>query len=398
MALKSLIDTSRQVRSTGVFDDNFVDVNLQAVAEGQSFLQEDLNILRTLIKDITGEQNWYDAPKVPLTDVRGMYDKLLIQPVQVPQTTFVNGIGNTSVTGIAANQSNDREGYVYDSSVTKTLTTKAWVILRDSTTNDGILDSQEREVFGIATFNGIDGDTIDATVKILSIHTYVDVGGVATPSEWNGTADAILPQRVKLLNVNEDFAMTNAAFGGDMNSAEIGTRDFIDYLNNVGGNIFGYIANEDITTTLNKISPKVAYTYNLSDNISAQTGIPNNTYTTVYSSNNYLTNGDDFVTALGTVDAKLKSLTEGLSAVTPDTQVFIVSAGISEGSPVSIPNSRTYDNTNVNSMDVIFNGAVLTSDAQAGTTADYATTSSTSVTFHIDLVPTDVLKFVIKKS
>lgn len=398
MALKSLIDTSRQIRSTGLFDDNFLNVNLQSVAEGQTFLQEDLNVLRTLIKNITGETNWYDAPSVPLADVNVMYEKLLIQPVQVSSVVITDGIGATGVTGIAANQSGSSEGFLYDSSVTKTLTTKAWVILRDSATKDGILDSQERELFGIATFNGIDGGTIDGVTNILSIETYVDVNGTATPAVWSGTVDCIVAQRTKLINVNEDFAMTNAAFGGDMNSAEIGTRDYIDYLNNQSANIFGFIANEDITTTLNKISPKLAFTYNLSDNLSDQTGITSNTYTNSYSSVNYVNNGDTFITAIGTIDAKLKTLSDGLGAVTPDNQVFVVSAGIAEGSPVTLPNTKTYDNTDINSMDVIFNGSVLTSDGQAGTVADYATTSSSTITFHFDLVPTDVLKFVIKKS
>jgi hypothetical protein len=85
MALKSLLSQARQIKSSV----QQADVDLGAdnasrdtLVNGAAYLEEDLNNLRSMILDITGEVKWSDIPAVTLADAAGAAKKLIIQPVQ----------------------------------------------------------------------------------------------------------------------------------------------------------------------------------------------------------------------------------------------------------------------------------------------------------------------------
>jgi len=60
---RSLLDQLVQIRRSGTYDDAVSGVNTSAVAEPtvSGSLQEDLNVIRTLMKDLKGGTNWFDS-------------------------------------------------------------------------------------------------------------------------------------------------------------------------------------------------------------------------------------------------------------------------------------------------------------------------------------------------
>lgn len=55
---RSLFNQDTQVSSSNSYDDNIA--NVATVAESQENLEGDLNVLRTLIKNLKGTTNWFD--------------------------------------------------------------------------------------------------------------------------------------------------------------------------------------------------------------------------------------------------------------------------------------------------------------------------------------------------
>ena len=59
---RSLLDQLTQIRNSGTFDDGVSGVYTSAVAEPLTMsgsLQEDLNVVRTLVKNLKGTTDWY---------------------------------------------------------------------------------------------------------------------------------------------------------------------------------------------------------------------------------------------------------------------------------------------------------------------------------------------------
>ena len=71
---RSLIRQLEQIRNSAAYDDVISDVHNSAVAEiaVSGTLQHDMNVIRTLIKDITGTTNWYDDSGTDLTTLAGL--------------------------------------------------------------------------------------------------------------------------------------------------------------------------------------------------------------------------------------------------------------------------------------------------------------------------------------
>jgi len=70
---RSLLRQLEQIRNSATYDDAISGVHTSAVAEiaVSGTLQHDLNVVRTLIKNITGTTNWYDDPGTDLVTLSG---------------------------------------------------------------------------------------------------------------------------------------------------------------------------------------------------------------------------------------------------------------------------------------------------------------------------------------
>lgn len=71
---RSLIRQLEQIRNSATYDDYISDVNNPDVAEiaVSGTMQHDMNVIRTLIKNITGTTNWYDDSGTDLTTLAGL--------------------------------------------------------------------------------------------------------------------------------------------------------------------------------------------------------------------------------------------------------------------------------------------------------------------------------------
>lgn len=152
---RSLFDQDLQIRASITYDDSISGAHDSTNAEGQGNLEEDLNIFRTLMKDLIGETNWYDDPDLTMQEI---YDKQFIylrhesgfDGVTVDGTstnsfdTSIKGItghadggGNSTTTGIVVNDTRN-----YRLSV------------RDATSQNAIDDGLGNEVFGRLSWSG----------------------------------------------------------------------------------------------------------------------------------------------------------------------------------------------------------------------------------------------------
>ena len=426
MAIKSLISQTRQIKASELYSD----VLDMAGAEGTTFLNEDLNMLRTQIKNITGLAAWSNVPSETLATISssGVSTKKLIQPVQINSVTFTSGLlGLSGVnSGIASEILNTTtDGYVYDTSATPSVDSKAVVTVRDAISNAVIIDANENTIFGIVKFDGADGGAVTGiTGGLLSVQLYTDVNGTATAATYSGLAEIIIPQRVALGDVDEAFSMVNAGFAGAVGSIELGDRMWteLDATTGVYGvtdgtnDELGITANSGLTTAINAVIPEASKAKDIAVAVQAITGVTV-ADTTDWSlttdlatefdgagvTTNYLngtTTDTNYLQAFKTLDTAIFTVATLAANASSDKVVDILTVGVAEGAAVTVPSAKNYLNTDKDAMDVLLNGQELISDVVAGGAGlgDYAETSISSVTFNFPLEATDILTYKIYKT
>jgi len=406
MALKSLLSQARQIKASVAQTDTDLGTDnsdRNTLVTGAAYLEEDLNYMRSMILDITGENLWSDIPAVTLKDAAGSSNKLILQPVQysgsvkdannlVTDLSAVAGVDNTTDT--------EDLGYVVTDADTPAPGTKAFVALRDKATNMPLVDADENQIFAVAYNDGNDK---------VQLKFYTDVDGTYTAATLSGTVDfeAILPSRQTLANADEGFAMVNAGFADQVGAIELGDRAWVDGVLNDGSTAtYGFEDNEDVTATINKIAAVGIDDKNLGDNVSVVSGIDSATYTTTFKTDNddsYLEDGDTLVAAIEKLDLQAKANADAAASASADKVINIVTKNVAEETAVTLPQSKTYVETDKDAMNVFVNGQHLVSDAVAdanksGDVGDYKETSSTEVTFHFPLEVGDVIVYSISKS
>jgi len=399
MAIKSLLSQARQIRASKTFGDiSLGDANAdrKTLAEGQDFLEGDLNVIRSLILDITGETEWSDKPSVTLSEAAGAANKLILQPVQ----SAITGVDGTSVvTDITVTGTNTTAttdiGYILDDTETPAVGSKARVTLRDKATNQILVNADEKEIYGIASNDGNDK---------LQIKFYTDVDGTATEQSVTGDIEVIAAYREKLSDINEEALLTNAGFAGAVGAFEIGDRVYVD-VDQDGNPIFGFVDDENITATINKIASISGGNKKLGDNVSTVSGITSDTFTTTFKTDNadsYFEDGDSLYTALTKIDAEAKVLEDAIANASGDEVSEILTADLAEGDAYTLPNSKTYTNDDKDAINVFVNGQRLTSDLSIGDgsvgNGDYTPDSTTTIKFSLPLEADDVVTCVIYKA
>lgn len=445
MAIKSLISSARQIRASEAYKDlNYVDgtqgvrelagdVHSAAVAEGTTYLEEDINHLRTQLKEIIGKTNWYDAASISLEGLASTGNKTIIQPVQVmAPVTFAAGSADltTIASGTGGLASGTENGYVFDDSVTPPVTTKAKVILRDKVTNMPIVDADENIVYGVLTFDGADAGAVTGLAGgLLTVKLYTDVDGVATPSTYDGVAEIVIPQRVGLSDAAEDFAMINAGFAGAVGSIELGDRMWValdpatgnyDLVAETGDNAdLAITKNDGLTKVINALIAKASLGEDKATGASDVLGVTYGTdglvdtdFETEWDGDGISTNYIDYNAGAGTttilgalkvLDNQLKvveSLAENAGA---DVQVAILASDLAEATAYTVPNTKTILTGDKDAVNVYVNGQLLASDLQVSGTAgdgsgDYTISATDTITFNFPLLAGDVVSIHIFKA
>ena len=147
--VRSLFDQVSQIRAS-TSHAAVSSVHTEGVAQGQTTLEGDLNVLRTLVKDLHGKTNWYDLAAMKLSDVAGKY--FLNVEHAAAFDNVATGTGLTSIafdTGIKG--ITGHAGGVGSSTVTGIVlnaTLAHHLEIRDHDTQDSIDDGSGNAVYG----------------------------------------------------------------------------------------------------------------------------------------------------------------------------------------------------------------------------------------------------------
>ncbi len=397
MGFQTRIDQLRQIRGSHNYLDNISTVNEQVVAESSLTLEEDLNVIRTLLKGITGKENWYDASTINLEDSVGSSLKKLIQPVQLNNLNLVNGEVASGLTSGTVSENSLDNGYIIElHNATPTLSSKAIIQLRDKNTNAPLITEDEQNIIGIMFgTEGVINSSLITLEDDLIIKTYIDNAGTLTPYNHTGNVEALIPQRVNFKDIDENALMSGSGFAGAIGSIELGDRVFTP--SDLAG-YFNIQDDESITDVINKIIEVSSNEITLTNIISNITGIDSD-YGVSWTEENYISSTDNFSQSIDKLDMALKIVENQVDNNTITTITQNIDDTIIAGTVHTIPEDKTYDNTNSESMKIYINGSRTSSDASCGGAGlgDYSETSTTEVTFNGTLVATDLVVYEIFK-
>lgn len=153
---RSFLSQALQVEASVTYDDTIASPHTVGVAEGQTTIEGDLNVFRTLVKDLQGTTNWYDASDMSVNGIAGKYFIALLAPAGFTTGTAITATGSTTafdsvIKGITGHNdgagSSTAEGVIVGS-------TKAYrVEIRDHATQNPFDDGSNNEVYGRLSYS-----------------------------------------------------------------------------------------------------------------------------------------------------------------------------------------------------------------------------------------------------
>lgn len=307
---RTFLRQAEQISGSAIYDDTLT------VSAAESYLakslEKDLNYVRSQLKAITGETNWYDTPGVTLADVE--HDE------QGMSGSFQNIYTFTGMTDRNdTSPSYSSQIYITDG--------------EDLEEAIGALDLQVK-----ANYDGYTGLTLDAVCEV----------GATT-----------------------DVAIIDTASGSSFGSLlDTGNLD-------VWGDIIvdGTVDGVDIATFQ---ASALGFTGMTDESDSSPT----------YTSQIYVTNGDDLEAAIGKLDAAVS-----IAAVVKEVERL--SAQVDSGSAHTVPGSHSHVAGDGSSMDIYLNGQLLQSNT--GTELrDYVESGSDEVKFTFGVPTNSYLTYLIR--
>ena len=368
--MRSLIRQLEQIRNTVTYDDTIVDVNLATIAEPtvSGSLEQDLNVLRTLIKDVKGSTNWYDGLGTYFdpsdTDAGSTQNKSLsldnIRNNTLDAKTVIlpvvddNGGAGFTVSGTST-------GFLLDTTTTyATASDRRGLAVFASTANSGSywdeggLDRVVRvDVINLATGNEM---ATSSGVVYAKLHDAADFGGTGTGtdvyvkfyaddapidlSDVQGGAPSsvkiVYPYRRLMSEMSEyDWARTEfvSSWAGDV--------ELVEDIHNIWA-FTGATDNDGSAQPWNNTTGN----YSLSaDPVSLKEAIDalNDTIGDLtYTNSYYLTSGSSVDAALDTIDSKLYELDNSLSSSSGEKWVETLGADVDKNVEHTLPYSLTY--------------------------------------------------------
>lgn len=427
---RSLLRQLEQIRRAATYDDDVASVNTSAVAEPtvSGSLEQDTNVMRSLLKQLKGTANWYTAPDkyfdptntdgsntankmVTLSGIAGhtLDSKTIILAVTADNsgsgyTVSTSSSGILVATGARYATAADRTGLPIYASAGGVFYDEGGadnvcrVDIVNNATDSEIVDGSGNVVFG-RLWDGADaggtGDGVDAFVKF-----YTSAGPCNMPTGVTNIS-VVYPRRKRLTDVQE-YEWLRTDF---INSWE-GDVELIEDISNLWAFVGASDGDADagpwtntgagylLTSDPNDLKTAIDL---LNDGIGAMN----------FGSTNYLS-GDT------TVAESLIDLDSALDAVADQ-----IAAGIGEKFVESVTGSMISKNTAHNiasligsytpesgagregkNMDVYVDGQLLAADTGAnGVNADrdYGETSSTTVTFRFDVQVGRNITYVVRQ-
>lgn len=432
---RSLLRQLEQIRRAALYDDAVVDVNTSAVAEPtvSGSLEEDTNVIRTLLKQLKGTTNWYDAPP-------DYFDPTNTDAISTANksATLNNISGNTldaKTIIVAVSDDNSGNGYTVSGTSTGVLLTPVTTNYADaanrlglpifaSTTNSGtyydlggndnvcridiINTSNDGEFVTIAgdtvygkfhdgaDFGGT-GETGDVYVRLYANNTPIDMSSVS------GTVTNIkfvYPVRKRLSDMQEHEWLRT-----DFISSWEGDVELIEDINNM----WSYTgASNNLDSTTGTWSNTSASYLLQSDPSSLKTAIDlinDGVGSRLFAEENYISSGATITAALDALDQEIKDLSDSIASGVGEKYIESVGTAITKNVAHTLPYSITYTPEDTAgregmNMDVFVDGQLLAADTGVnGVNADrdYAEASSTSVTFRFGIQVGRNITYVIRQ-
>lgn len=418
---RSLLRQYEQIRRTAVYDDGIADINTEAVAEpstptvsgsSTSVLEYDLNVIRTLMKQLKGTDNWYDA----LPSYQNAEDTDNDIPVSL------SGIAGNTLDAktilLAVNDSNSGNGFsltpgdggfLFNNSLAyATHTNRLGLPIFQSTTNSGTYYDEGEYRDEVVTIDLLDmsnnsefrdsnGDIVFAkfhdssdfggggTGTNVYVKFYTDAGPYTITADDPTSIRIVYPYR-KLMSQVEEHEWTRTDFISSWEGDAVLIDRIVD--------LWSYVGSTDGTRTPSWTSisgsPMVSSEANLVDAIEAiNTGFGDR----IYTEHNYIDSGDFFTDSLDDLDMAIAALADTLSDGSNDKHVEIVTSDITAGTVHQLPVGLTYTPKSESghqggNMDVYLDGQLLSASTGSfgeNEDKDYSETSSTHITFHFDI-------------
>lgn len=423
---RSLLTQYEQIRRSATYNDAVSNVNDASVAEpttptvsgsADSVLEHDLNVFRTLIKQLKGTTDWFDSPgnyfDAESTDAGGTETKALnlanLKNNTLDSKTVIGAVeDNNSGNGFTVNSGD--EGFLYSTTLAyATPADRRGLPIFASTTNSGTyFDEGETEdrVVGIDLIDTTTGaEFLDASGNIIfaKFHDGADEGGSGAgtdtyvkfytdngPYTWTASDPTnilmVFPYR-KVMNEMEEYEWSRTDF---VNSWE-GDEELVDDLSNLW-TFTG--AGNDLTdpawTSVSGLPIVDSSSTSLKDALDA---LNDELGSFTYTEQNYLTNGMTFTDAIDLLDQSIYDVSQSVAAGIAEKYVEVVTADIPAGTAHQLPVGLSYTPNATggqvgSNMDVYLDGQLLSASTGTGganADKDYAETSPTHITFHFDV-------------
>lgn len=438
---RSLLTQLEQIFKTETYNDTVSGTNTVEVAEpssptasgvADSVLEHDMNVLRTILRQTKGTDDWY-------SDLGNYFDPKDTDAGDTENKEFnLSNIKNNTLDANTAilpvDDSNSGNGYSISegddgflvSNTTRYATpdNRTGLPIFNSATNSGsywdeggldrvvaidlinmsngaeFKDSSGNIIYG-KFHDGADYPTGSGNGTDVYVKFYTESGEYTTVSGDPTTVMMVYPYRKALSDV-EEYEWVRTTF---VSSWE-GDQEIVDDI----ANLWGYTGASDNATapdwTVISGSPIVDSSHtDLKLAIDAlNDGLGNRTWT-LPTIDSALTDGESTTSSLDALDIGIKYLADNIDATIAEVYVEVTSSGISRNEPHTLPNGLTYtpDSTEGQegkNLDIYMDGMLLAADTGvngANYDRDYAESGTTHVTFHFDIYEDTNLTYKVRQ-
>lgn len=348
MSLRNKLDQYRQIRGSYTYNDVIPNINTELGAQSTLSLEEDLNNIRTILKQIKGTSHWYDA-SANISELSPLLDKKVINFTQLEMQSPYKVELPLELNYVQVVQ-------IVDSNKNPILTNNEEVIFARITPNTNVLE-----------FFSISGPYIGTIPNNIV---------------------ALIPYEVALTDDSKIISGAPSGFSNYIGSTELGNREFIN------NEYFSIPNNTNITSVINNIinsaTPKL-------EDVDRLIALIDNNEDTDYAEN-YVKNTDTIVKNIGTLDIALKNVENEVRALNKVSYVEIIQNPIPARTIHTLPSGAEYNHLSKYSLTIYSDGVRLFSDELKGDglySGDFSQISDTSIAFNFDVLPGDVFIYEI---
>jgi len=420
---RSLLTQFEQIYKTSVYSDSVSNVNTSDVAEptsttisgsSDSVLEHDMNVLRTLMKQIKGTSDWFS--ELPTYFDPSDTDGISTENAELDLSAMANNTLDAKTILLAVNDSNSGAGFsvspgdagfLFDTTLTYAdLDDRRGLPIYSSTTNSGTyydeggLDrvvgidllnmttaSEFRDISGniiyakfhdAADYSGT-GEGTDSYVKF-----YTDDGSYTLTSGDPTSIMMVYPYRKVMSDVAE-HEWTRTDFVSSWEGDSITVEKIVDLWSYTGA------SNDEATPVWTTISGSPLVDTNDTNIYEAIDSVNDSFGDRVYVEQNYTTSGESITDSLDALDIGLSSASVLAEAGIAEKYIEVVVSTIDSGTSHQLPIGVSYTQSSSSgqygkNLDVFLDGQLLTAStglAGVNEDGDYSETSPTHITFHI---------------